>query len=160
MISKHNISPDCIEGDDQVRIFNDGKIRDCQKSYVPKGCDVPVLVAKSHKSAHTLHLKIHSNDDFRHGILITSENCGAEFKSFPASYQKYGEDIKIKQHIQSGLVVIECGPDVKTWMGGEVSKAVFDLVNTSRFSFFFRFNFLLLLFPSPNKIHAYKILFN
>ena len=119
---------DSIEGDDQLRIFRDGRLIDCKHSCVPIGSTVPILEQGKKKLADTLHLKIDAKDSVRQGILITHDKAqGKDFVSLPTRYQKH-EGLLIKKHKPSGMIVIVCGSKTKTWMGGLVSQAVYDLV--------------------------------
>ena len=90
----------------------------------------PLLSMTNDRVAHTLHVLLQSADRYRHAVLITHDHCNCgSFRPLPGYEQKYKKDcITVMQHIETGLVVLSCGKDVKTWMGGKVAECIMELV--------------------------------
>ncbi len=79
------------------------------------------------KIPHTLHLLFHSQDYYRHGILVTQNNCEHdEFLEVETEWEYEG--MTVFRHRSTNLLVLSCEKRVKTWVGEAVADAIHDFV--------------------------------
>ena len=115
---------------------------------IPKGADTtPIMEMTDGKITHTLHLLFHSQDRYRHGIIVTHNTCDHdEFAEVDCEWEYEG--ITVFRHLPSNLLVLSCEKGVKTWVGEAVADAIYDFV--SFYLHHLRISIFIVFIPSIN----------